>query len=310
MKAIFDIGLDSDIDLPELRDIATAKVTIKIRKGSLHTNSHNSIVWKHNWYDPDGEICISMGYFGGGFILRFPNLADFIISLSQLSIRYISDKDLPSATLRHLLIDQVIPRILGQQGRLVIHASAVAFNNEKITVSFLGDSGWGKSTIASSFIEDGGTLLTDDCLLLERDENDFVCIPNYYGARLFDDSRKALLNQYDSVKVAHYSRKKRLLLQNFEVNLQARFALTRLFLLNNPEKEAEHKQIQIRPISGADDFVRIIGQVFLLDPLCPETYKQQFCNIGKLMSADIQVNHLKYPRRYQSLNEVKRHILK
>ena len=98
----------------------------------------------------DPEVCITCGRIDGNYILQFPNLADFIISEHGALVQYLPKPDIPIETIRHLLLDQVIPRVLGQQGRLVIHASAVTLPNRK-TIAFLGNSGQGKSTIASYF---------------------------------------------------------------------------------------------------------------------------------------------------------------
>lgn len=58
--------------------------------------------------------------------------------------------------------------LLRQRGFLVLHGSAVARNGQG--VGFIGDSGWGKSTLANSLIDRGWELLTDDLLVVSKGE--------------------------------------------------------------------------------------------------------------------------------------------
>lgn len=57
--------------------------------------------------------------------------------------------------------------LLRQRGLQVLHGSAVARNGRG--VGFIGDSGWGKSTLANSLMNRGWRLLTDDLLVIAED---------------------------------------------------------------------------------------------------------------------------------------------
>ena len=54
--------------------------------------------------------------------------------------------------------------VLRQRGLLVLHGSCVARDGQ--AVGFIGNSGWGKSTLAASLVERGWRLLTDDLLVV------------------------------------------------------------------------------------------------------------------------------------------------
>src|SRR3954447_15177733 len=62
--------------------------------------------------------------------------------------------------LRLLVLGPVLAVLLHQRGRLLLHASAVAVDNE--AVLFLGSAGWGKSTMAATLHARGHSLVTDD----------------------------------------------------------------------------------------------------------------------------------------------------
>lgn len=154
MYYIFDISLDSDIHLPELPEGSTRETIIKIKSGTGIMNEQYEPEYFHEWQDADSEICMLSAKIEDNYLLRFPELVDFLISTSGDTVFYFPEPNIPEETIRHLILDQIIPRILGQQGQLVLHASAVQLPDGKAIV-FLGDTGWGKSTIASSFHENG-----------------------------------------------------------------------------------------------------------------------------------------------------------
>ena len=55
--------------------------------------------------------------------------------------------------------------LIRQRGLLVLHGSAVSKDGR--AVGFIGDSGWGKSTLAASLVSRGWRLLTDDLLVID-----------------------------------------------------------------------------------------------------------------------------------------------
>lgn len=307
MKLIFDVALDSDIDLPELPDISTAETVIKIREGTDNTDWIDELVWQFHWQTEDGQVCISRAQYDAGYVLRFPELSDFVVPFSNHSIEYYADITTPPESIRHLLLDQVIPRVLGQQGRLVLHASATVLQGDDEAIAFVGDSGWGKSTIASSFLEDGARLLTDDCLLIEICDDHVFCIPNYYGVRLFDDSAKAIFADKQHTQVSHYSTKKRLRMDHhYGDERSAPIKLAGIFLLDDPAKNTGSKQIEVKPITGAADFIKLVGQIFSIDASERSLYETLFKKVGNIVSHGIPIYQLDYPRDYTILSSVQK----
>ena len=312
MYRIFDITLDCDIPLPELPKCDPSENVIKIQSYDQSKLKQEHITWLHDWQDQNNETYFSCGRIDDNYILKFPDLAEFLISEQGSVIQYMTKSGIPTETIRHLLLDQVIPRVLGQQGRPIIHASVVVLQNDKC-VAFLGGSGWGKSTIASSFITNGGRLITDDCLLIDTDEEEIIIgIPNYFGLRLYEDSAKAIFNkQYELSNVAHYTDKKRIVFDNQDSNnFPSNTKLDAIFFLEDPNKQSSPDTVSIIPLKGANKFVALFEQIFLLDITDKELISNQYRNVGKLISADIPTYRIDYPRRYSSLTAVQENIIK
>lgn len=307
MFSIFNISLDSDIPLPELAKTTEAGSVISVVAGTNSEHCLTSHKWIHHYYTPTGELCISCAKQDDAYLLRFPGTIDYLISHSGRLVTYFSSPNIPKKTIRHLLLDQVIPRILGQEGKLVLHASAVKLTNTQ-AVAFIGASGRGKSTLASSFFQWGAELLTDDCLLLDVSSKSAVAFPNYHGVRLFDDSAQSIFGDKTlHPQVSHYTSKKRIALNRREASTEITkgYAMSAFFLLVEPQ-EAEH--IEISSIKGASELITILEQIFTLDPTDKQVTVQQFKNLGNLLASGMKIYQLKYPREYSKLPLVQEKI--
>jgi hypothetical protein len=76
--------------------------------------------------------------------------------------------------------------LLRQRGLLVLHACGVARDGSAI--GFLGDSGWGKSTIAEYFCQNGYGLVTDDILAIDVNEPSPIAYPGYPDIKLREEA--------------------------------------------------------------------------------------------------------------------------
>lgn len=309
MYGIFDVALDSDIPLPELLEVETADTVISVSAGEDTNIIPDQLEWFHHWETPKGEVCISCARLADSYVLRFPESGDFVVSLSGTSVQYFPASNIPVETIRHLLLDQIIPRILGQLGRLVVHASAVVLPNGK-TVAFLGNSGHGKSTIAAYFCQNGAQLLTDDCLLIENQESGVTAIPNYYGLRLFEDSIEEIFGQkHEFFNVAHYSNKKRLY-PDYEkaIKLSSAKKMDAIFFLGRPGNNTPSNDVIIEPIRGTKELMVLIEQMFVLDVTDMDLIARQFQNLGEIISTELPIYRLEFPRKHSLLPVVKTRV--
>lgn len=311
MYAIFDIALDCDIPLPELPEVETADIVIKVETGLDSNGIPERLTWIHHWETLDGEVCISFAKTADTYILRFPELVDFVISQACDSICFYASSDIPPETIRHLLLDQVVPRLLGQLGKLILHASAVELPNGK-SVVFVGGSGWGKSTIASSFHSNGAKLITDDCLLVEEKYGDITVVANYYGIRLFKDSSQAVFGQEQQFsRAAHYSDKKRLSIKNKDPDdSYCPIKVEAIFILTDPHTLKKRCSIEVNLTTGIKGLMTLIEQMFVLDVSDKGKIIKHFQKTVRIVSTKVPVYELKYPREYASLPLVREAVIR
>lgn len=153
LAVAYGMGIRSDVDLGVQCAHAAPEVVIE----RLSDPVPDAAV---DWFDDD-RTGVSGGTLGPDFVLSFEIGAHFVVSDDGHRILWWAP-DLDDPTLRHLLIDHVLPRALHRQGSLVLHAAAVALDGS--AVALVGESGRGKSTIALTLSMAGLALVCDDAL--------------------------------------------------------------------------------------------------------------------------------------------------
>ena len=309
MYRIFDILVASDLPLPELPEEESGSANIYFSLGSHKNYGEQEPIWFHTWPDPNGQIYISCAHMPENcYLIRYPKLADFHINSTLDMVHINPAPQTPPETLQHLVLDQIIPRILGQLGRLVLHASAIRLKNNT-GIAFLGSSGWGKSTLATSFIQSGSDLITDDCLLIESRKKNAIGIPSYYGTRLHSDSADELFKTPPAwSRVSHYSDKKRLALPK-QSNSKNTVHIDALFLLDQPRIKMNQQNIEVKQVKGAEAIMTMIKRTFLMDVKKMDIAAKLFLSAGAIESCGVPIFSLSFPRTYTALPDVHKAIL-
>lgn len=101
------------------------------------------------------------------------------------------------AMIRTFLLGAIICILLRQRGLLVLHASSVVIDGN--AVAFMGESGWGKSTLAECFHSHGYDILTDDVLAVQIGEQQPLVIPGFPQIKLWPDAVASFGHAADSL---------------------------------------------------------------------------------------------------------------
>jgi len=304
---IFDVCVSSELPLPGLAVCADGRPEWRVTlvRGKPDEAGYQRF---HSWDAPDGQQLMASARKGEDYLLQIGGLGWFRIAFDQRRIEVYRGQGCADSTLAHLLLDQVIPRTLCHQGRMVMHASAVVLKNGT-AVAFTAPSGRGKSTLASAFFQDGHRLVTDDCLLLECRDNRVWAIPAYPSLRLWQDSAAALFAQGEPAdtkfsEMAHYTNKKQLLFEQPEMAAAADWIeLSALFLLEEPPAPGAEGAVRATPAGGMSSIVALIESLFALDVVRKEIVQRNFAMVGRV-ARGVPVFRLSYPRRYEFLPDV------
>ncbi len=302
---VFGTVLESDIELPEL----PAALRHEVPDWSCHARAAASsdtpspssrIQWLHRSHGEDGRVWIAVGRRGSGYVIRVPRIAEFAIAADGSRIQWQCVRGLPPHTLRHLLLDHVLPRVLDLRGALVLHAGAVATSAGAVLL--LGGSGRGKSTLTTSLAQRGFEILGDDVIVLRMIDGCWHAVPSYPGLRLWSDSADRLLADGGCVgQVAHYTDKTR----GDARSMGARFAtgpvsLARAYVL---EPAAADAIPAVGAMSPGATFGEVAAHTFRFDPGAREALRDELATLGHL-AMQPWFRTLSVPRSYDALDLV------
>ena len=257
----------------------------------------------HTWTFRDGVLWTEFHRADGGYLLRFPLLADFFVSADAFTVTCFPAPEVPEVTARHVYLNQVLPLVLSKLGKLVFHASAVAIGSG--AVAFVGESGRGKSTLAASFAVSGCGFLTDDGLVVEARGEGFEALPSHPSIRLWDDSEAALIPPAARREPpVHYTSKARFLADDELAFCDEPRPLRRVYFLGDGSAE----RLEMRRLSAAETLVEWVKHSFLLDIEEQPRLASHFDQVAALANRPIHY-HLDFPRRYDALSAVRQAIL-
>lgn len=257
----------------------------------------------HTWTFPDGTLWTEFHRANGGYLLRFPDLADFEITADSLHVTGFPAPDVPEATIQHLFLNQVLPLVLSKQGKLVFHASAVEIGDGAI--AFVGESGRGKSTLAASFAANGFRFLTDDGLVVEPGIHGFEALPSHPSIRLWEDGEGALVPPTARrAPPPHYNSKARFLADESLVFCDQPRLLRRAYFLG----DGSAATLELQRLTAAEAVIAWVKHSFLLDIEERARLASHFKQVADLANQPIHYR-LDFPRRFKELERVRRVIV-
>ncbi len=256
----------------------------------------------HRYTFEDGTVWTEFYRSGDGYLLRFPELADFEVSADGTEVIAHPADGTDEATVEHLYINQLVPLALSRQGRPAYHASVVTVPGG--AVAFLGKTGMGKSTLAASFALNTAAFLTDDALLIEERDGGCLAMPSHASLRLWDDSVEALVDErIAKASAINYSSKARLLAGDALTYCEEPQTLLAAYVLERQGGE----EVTIRELSGLDRYMAWLGNSFLLDIEDHDLLSQHFEWTHRISGA-VPTFALDYPRDYGILQDVQNAI--
>ena len=251
---------------------------------------------------------MSVGGENANFHLGFSKLAHFSVSAAEKEICCYYKPDVPLESIVHLLLDMVVPLLLSQQGRLVLHAGAVMISGK--IIAFLGETGQGKSSLTASFGQKGFAVVTDDCLVVEDTERHHICTPLYPGLRLWPDAVLALFGGDLSLPaVTHYTDKRRLGPEKgLLIFCSEPGPLDRIYVLSTHQEKKNKRTITIDSLLPREAFMELVKHPYRLGLNPRERLRGEFQTLGRLVNS-LAVRRICYPRDYALLPEVREAIL-
>jgi hypothetical protein len=305
---IFDIAISSQIPLPELTAYPEEEPLITIRRAKPGQIDSAEFASNHEWRDDGDRLISRSGRRGNEYLLSFPQQASFHIKPGAV-IDCIPSPGAAEGLVRHLLLNQILPRYLGQTGKLLLHGSAVTLPNGK-TVGFLGDSGHGKSTLAVYCQRQGAQLIDDDCVLVHFEDHGACITGGAPTIRLYPDSVQSLSHNPDHfVPYVDYTEKLQMRLTDTSTPKGGKYALDALFQLCSPKETPACNPVRIEPAPGQAAVMAIVRSALTLDPTHRDTMRGTFQHAENILAAGVPLYNLHYPREHAQLPQVYKALL-
>jgi hypothetical protein len=214
----------------------------------------------------------------GGYRMTFPDHGEFDVARDASEVSIHPFPDSPAETMRHLLLNQILPLVLSRRGRTVLHASAVSYAGR--VAAFIGRSGAGKSTLAVACARMGALIVSDDCLVVYPDDAGWRAVPCHAGVRLWPESLALFGWHEDTGAVtAHYSEKRRLVAAGRgsgdpQLPVETRtLPLAGILYMPTPASSVRNAPGRIR---GRDAMMAVASEVFRIDWRDPAESRRQF----------------------------------
>jgi len=240
----------------------------------------------------------------GRLYLARPGYFEFAITADGRYISVLALADGHIAELQTILFGPVISFALLKRGIEQTHSTAIVVDGA--AAAFIGESTFGKSTLAASFLAAGHKVLTDDLLLAQRVGESMWAQPGLPRLKLFPEAAKQVLAR--PVEAATRSvLSPKLLLPLSEREFQPTpVRLKAVYALSDPDED--HAAISIEPLSKRDAFLRILESNY--NTVLSDTER----GVGPFkLAADIAstvpVASLSYSRNFSILSRVRDAVL-
>jgi hypothetical protein len=258
---------------------------------------------------PDGEKWFQhRPLCGGDTYLRWRGLFEFIISGDGNRILYRSEPGAHPDSFHTYLLNQVVSFALVRSGIEPVHATAVLTSAG--AVAFLGDSGYGKSSLAASFLNAGFQLVTDDLLVLRRVRTGYVVEAGPPRIKLFPEIAGDLLPGWGGAGVAMnpLTNKKVIHLERGATPANP-VPLAAIYVLTPPRLRRGKVRVVLRKLQSRTAFLELARNTFNAQVVEPARLRRHFEFVADVV-ARVSVKTLSYPLRLEVLNKVRAAVLR
>jgi hypothetical protein len=290
---LLNYSVEVDFQIPELPSVYSRSANnISITRGSPEIVYPEEV---HRWMQ-DEVLEMSCHRNGDWYRLELPGQVVTHINTRNLRVKYETDEDTDAHTLCHFMIDQVLPRLIGHGGDLVLHGGCVS--NGCSAIAFLGETGVGKSTLCASFAKDGWSVMSDDCLLIEAGPVATVR-GAYSGLRLYPETISKLdMQDHPSSPMAGYSDKQRICLHSVKESLSRPLKLV--------VSLSEGDSLRLEEMNGADSLMDLVAGSFNLAPRDGSLAAVKVKQYAELIDGGLPMLSCRIPRDFSKLSLVKR----
>lgn len=200
------------------------------------------------------------------------------------------------------LLGQALSFALVNQGFEPLHATTLAVDGEAI--AFLGESGYGKSSLAACFLAAGHRILTDDLLIV----HDGFAYPGPPRLKLFPAMARKFLGEASRGAPMNNATRKMIVPLGDRYIRTTRSPIRAIYALASPRNVFRKQTIRIESLPPRDAFLELVKNTFNCRITAADRLQRQFTEAAHL-AASISVRRLSHPRDLRRLPAVRDAII-
>ena len=237
---------------------------------------------------------------------RWTNLFEFLVAPDARRIQARALTDANQEAFQAYLLVEGLSFSMVRLGREPLHATAV--QTDRGVVAFLGDSGFGKSTLGALLIHGGCRMLTDDMLVLTEERDTFVAHPGPPRIKLYREIADRIFgDDYCGVPMNPSTEKLIVPLKDEQRVTQAA-PLGALYLIGEGNEPSD-SAVLIRSLSPAQAFPRVLAHTVSHWAHDPARIENQFHFVTRLVQ-QVPIKTLSYARDRNTMFSVRDAVLK
>ena len=231
---------------------------------------------------------------------------EFLISSNGRLILGRSLREHAREPIHTYLLGQALSFALIKQGFEPLHATVVSIDGG--AVAFLGESGYGKSSLGAAFVQACHQILTDDLLVLSERDGRFTAHPGPPRIKLYPEVAGIVLPSHLGGTPIGRTTKLVIPLDEHQVSASA-VPLQAVYVLGPPgPREGARKNVTIRRLSKRQACFALLQNPFNTAVTDSKRLSGQFA-FATTLAASVPVKCIRYPRTLRLLPAVREAIL-
>jgi hypothetical protein len=238
--------------------------------------------------------------------VRWEGVGEFLIAADGRQMFCRQFDVATSESFQVYMLGQALSYALVGLGFEPIHATVVVVDGEG--VGFLGFSGFGKSTLAASFLSAGYPVLTDDLLILQERDGRLFAYPGPPRIKLFPKIARLFLGSAANGVSMNRDTAKLILPLGEQRSSSLPVPIAAMFALAPPREVFRKQAVRLEPLSPREAFVEVVKNTFNYRITESARLERQFAEASRLVSS-LPMRKLAIPRNFAELPSVREAIL-
>jgi hypothetical protein len=268
--------------------------------------AHFSLARMEAGATPQGVVPVKVQLDDGRTYLHWRHRFEFLISADGRTIAALALARSSREGFHTYLLGQALSFALIKQGLDPLHGTVVTVDGA--AAAFLGDSGFGKSSLAAAFIGAGDRLLTDDLLVLTEARSGFDAQPGPSRLKLYPQAARMLLPRARGTRIMPPMSKLIVQLGSRQVTRGAT-PLTAVYVLASPGRgRVDATRVTIRRMWQRQACLAIIRNTFNASVTDAVRLARQF-DLATRIAGSVPVKSLSFSRSFRQIPAVRAAIL-